>query len=133
QRGYLNPPPSRSLQASHANHPGLHVLDATLGLLERIGWDRIHAQVDALGAALHAAASQAGFEPATPSGARAGIVSLPCAEPEAALARLHALGFRIEQRGALLRAAPHFYNSIDEVGSFVDALRRVARPLTGRS
>jgi cysteine desulfurase/selenocysteine lyase len=126
-RGYLNPPPSEGLQAAHWNHPGLHVLDATLAMLESIGWSRIHAQVDSLATALHAALGAAGFEVITPAHARAGIVAARVDDPMRVAARLDSLGIRVEPRGAGIRASTHFYNSDEDVARFVEALRSVAR------
>jgi cysteine desulfurase/selenocysteine lyase len=127
-RGYLNAPPSRSLQAAHVNHPALCVLDATLGMLDAIGWPRVFSQVDMLSAMLHRAVREAGFDASTPFDARAGIVAVRVADPVSVAAALGARGVRTEQRGEAVRASTHFYNSPDEVGHFVDVLRESARP-----
>jgi len=127
-RGYLNPPPSRSIQAAHWNHPGLHLLGATLRLLEGFGWGRIHAEVETLSGLVHRAVADAGFEVLTPPGARAGIVSVRVGSPEAVAAVLAQRGIRLEPRGVCIRASTHFYNTPEEVERFAAALRDVARP-----
>lgn len=128
ERGYMNPPPSKSLHSAHWNHPGLHVLGATLEMLDHIGWARIHSRVDGLSAQLHRGAGSAGFVPVTPFDARAGIVCVPVAEPEKTAARLSDRGVRVEPRGTSVRASTHFYNDAAEVARFVEALDEVARP-----
>lgn len=121
-RGYLNEPPSASLQAAHANHPGLWVLEATLALLEAYGWPRVHARVDALGASLHRALAARGERLLTPFAHRAGIVSVAVADPGAAMQALRARGVHVEARGAALRVSPHFYNDEDDIQRCVEAI-----------
>ena len=127
-RGYLNAPPSRELQAAHWNHPGLHVLDATLEMLETIGWSRIHERVDALAGGLQRRLGAAGFEVVTPAHARAGIVVARVQEPIRVAERLDALGIRVEPRGAGIRASTHFYNSHEDGERLAEALAAVAQP-----
>ena len=123
-RGYLNPPPSRSLQAAHWNHPGLYVLDATLGMLDEIGWQRIHARVDALTAELHPRLAEQGADVVTPYACRAGIVSVRVDDPVAAMAALQARGVHVEARGSVLRISPHFYNDSDDIERCLQAMQQ---------
>ena len=124
-RGYMNPPPSRSLQAAHWNHPGLYVLDATLGMLDEIGWRRIHARVDALTARLHRRLTEQGADVATPFDRRAGIVSVRVADPVAAMDALRARGVHVEARGSVLRISPHFYNDDEDIDRCLLAMREL--------
>jgi cysteine desulfurase/selenocysteine lyase len=126
-RGYNNAAPSRELQYAHVNYPGILALSASLEYLERLGWDSIYAEVETLWRELHAALSALDIEVVTPPSAHAGILS--CKLPEMpgikdALAREHVY---VEERAGLLRVSPHFYNTSEDIGAFVEQLRRVLR------
>ena len=126
-RGYNNPAPSRDLLYSHVNHPGVHALDGSLEHLDRLGWDRIYARVDALWTELHASLSALRLEVVTPASAHAGIISfkLPNAvEIKDAMARDDVY---VEERGGLLRVSPHFYNTSEDISAFIERLHRLLR------
>ena len=124
-RGYNNPSPSRELQYAHVNHPGIHALAASLEYLERLGWDRVYAQVDALWYEMHASLTALGISVVTPQTAHAGIIS--CSLPDApaikdALARDNVY---VEERAGLLRVSPHFYNTTEDIAAFIERLGRM--------
>jgi cysteine desulfurase / selenocysteine lyase len=122
-RGYNNPPPSAELQASHVNYPGIYALGGTLDHVEAtVGWSRVHARVASLVAELAGALEGRGLAVVAPPGARAGIVSVPLPEPVAVRDALRARGVHVEARDGLLRISPHFYNSVDDLAAFLDAL-----------
>jgi selenocysteine lyase/cysteine desulfurase len=133
-RGYNNAVPSHDLQYSHVNYPGIHALGGSLEYLERLGWDRVYGQVDALWRELHASLTAINVEVVTPPTAHAGIVS--CTVPDApavknALAKEHVY---VEERAGLLRVSPHFYNTSDDIAAFVERLARLLqRPTSYRS
>jgi selenocysteine lyase/cysteine desulfurase len=118
-RGYNNPAPSRELQYSHTNYPGLTALTATLAYIEsEVGWARVFERVAALTDRLDRSLGAHGLTVATPRGARAGIVSCVTDDPARARDALAA-------REGLLRISPHFYNAPEDVDAFADALRHV--------
>ena len=126
-RGYNNAAPSRDLLYSHVNHPGVHALDGSLEYLERIGWARIYAHVDALWTELHASLSATQVEIVTPESAHAGILSfrLPnAADVKEALARENVY---IEERGGLVRVSPHFYNTSEDISAYIARLNHLRR------
>ena len=124
-RGYNNPAPSRELQYAHVNHPGIHALDASLEYLERVGWERIFAQVERLWDEAHASLTALGVEVVTPETAHAGIVS--CKLPDAAAIKnaLARDNVYVEERAGLLRVSPHFYNTSDDIAAFIERLNRL--------
>ena len=125
-RGYNNEPPSRSVRYGHINYPGVYALQASLEFMRNIGWDAIHAQVDALALRAIASLRSRGFEVITPYGAHAGIVSI---QHPAAATLVNALADQsifVEDRGLVVRASPHFYNTEEDIDRFVSALARSA-------
>jgi cysteine desulfurase/selenocysteine lyase len=133
-RGYNNPAPSRELQYSHVNYPGIHALSASLAYLEQLGWDRIYAQVDALWLELHASLTALNIDVVTPATAHAGIIS--CKVPDASGIKNALAGENVyvEERAGLLRVSPHFYNTSDDIAAFIERLDRLRqRPTSYRS
>jgi len=124
-RGYANEPPSHSLRYAHVNYPGLEVLRASLNYMEQIGWSSIYERVDSLTRMLSEELQRAGFSVVTPAACRAGIVSISHSEADTVVDRLSALGCRTELRDGLIRLSPHFYNTEDEIHSFVSALSKI--------
>jgi cysteine desulfurase/selenocysteine lyase len=124
--GYGNEPPDRGLSHSHVNYPGIYALHATLGELARIGWPAIHARVAILTDALHARLIERGFAIVTPASARAGIVAVRHAASATLVPALAARGIHVEDRDGLIRVAPHFYNTVEDLDAFVSALTELA-------
>jgi selenocysteine lyase/cysteine desulfurase len=125
-RGYNNEPPSRTVSYGHLNYPGLYALLASLEYLRSIGWDEIFSQVDSLALRTIASLRSRGFTVITPNRAHGGIISIQ--HPAAAdLVRVLAKqSIFVEDRGPVLRASPHFYNTEEDVDRFVGALARSA-------
>jgi cysteine desulfurase / selenocysteine lyase len=125
-RGYNNEPPSRSVRYGHINYPGVYALQASLEFMRNIGWDAIHAQVDALAVRAIASLRSRGFEVITPYGAHAGIVSILHPAASALVSALADQSIFVEDRGPVVRASPHFYNTEEDIDRFVSALARSA-------
>jgi selenocysteine lyase/cysteine desulfurase len=92
--------------------------NASLELFESVGWTRVHELVAArTGEIVRWAEGRAGVALVTPSdpGRRAGIVSLQLPDPAAASERLWAAGVPHSLREGMIRLAPHFYTTPEEV------------------
>jgi cysteine desulfurase / selenocysteine lyase len=125
-RGYINEPPSRSLQYSHTNYPALYPLSATLEFLGTIGWARIFGRVRRLSALLCGELRGEGWDVVTPEGEHAGIISFAHPNAGEAVARLLALGVNVAERTGCVRVSPHFYNTETDIVRFLEALGRNA-------
>ncbi|MEZ5654033.1 MAG: aminotransferase class V-fold PLP-dependent enzyme [Burkholderiaceae bacterium] len=121
QIGYANLPPSRSLQHSHLNYPGLAALECALDYLGGLGWSAIFERVAMLQCDLATRLRQAGHELLTPGDA-AGLTCVRATDPERAAARLRDHGIRVSPRGEALRVSTHFYNLTSETARFCEAL-----------
>jgi cysteine desulfurase / selenocysteine lyase len=121
-RGYNNPAPSTELHYSHVNYPGIYALAATLEFLETIGWDRIYARVDTLASELAAVLRERGVDVVTPDDAHAGIVSCVLSDPASVRDKLVSRDTYVGAREGLLRTSAHFYNDVDDIRTFGDAL-----------
>jgi selenocysteine lyase/cysteine desulfurase len=125
-RGYNNEPPSRSIRYGHINYPGIYALQASLEFMRSFGWNNIHAQVDGLALRAIAALRSRGFDVVTPDRAHAGIVSINHPAAATLVAALAEQSIFVEDRGSIVRASPHFYNTDDDIDRFVSALARCA-------
>jgi kynureninase len=56
---------------------------------------------------------------------RGGIVMLEVRQPQETVAELQKRGFTVDYRPGLVRVSPHFYNTVDDVDRFMDALAEV--------
>jgi len=121
-RGYNNEPPSRSIGYSHINYPGVYALLASLQYLRSLSWDAIHAQVDNLALRAIASLRSRGFEVITPVRAHGGIVSIRHPSASSLVSALAAQSIFVEDRGPIVRASPHFYNTEEDIDRFVSAL-----------
>ena len=99
--------------------------NASLELFESVGWSRVHALVSERAAQIVRWAGRnrtvALVTPADPA-RRAGIVSVRPADSSTASARLRAAGVPHALREGVIRLAPHFYTSADEVERALSAL-----------
>jgi selenocysteine lyase/cysteine desulfurase len=129
-RGYANEWPSKEPQYGHQNYPGIFALNASLEFLESIGWEAIHRRVADLTGRLLAVLEERGFDVVTPRETRAGIVSVRHAAAATLVRDLAAESIHVEDRDALVRASPYFYNSEDDIDRFVVALDRHSLKLT---
>ncbi|HVW70439.1 MAG TPA: aminotransferase class V-fold PLP-dependent enzyme [Steroidobacteraceae bacterium] len=125
-RGYNNEPPSRSLRYGHLNYPGIYALLASLEYLRSVGWDAIHRQVDDLALRAIASLRSRGFQVITPVRDRGGIISIQHPSASTLVQALAEQSIHVEDRGAVIRASPHFYNTEEDIDRFVSALARSA-------
>ena len=98
--------------------------NATLGLLDRIGYDVIGRQVAGLVDRYRSAAEAAGFVVRTPADpARRGpLVVVQSVDAPALVARLAARGIVASCRGNGLRVSFHAYNNEADVDAVIEAL-----------
>lgn len=111
------------------NFIGLAGLAAALEFAEAIGPERIERRVAGLVRHLVGKLEQRGWRVHGPRGAgeRAGIVAFEYPSPaEAVFRRLNAEGISIAVRDGRLRAAPHVYNTKEEIDRLLDRLDRFA-------
>jgi selenocysteine lyase/cysteine desulfurase len=121
-RGYANEWPSRDPQYGHLDYPGIYALSASLELLGSLGWEAIFHRVAQLSGRLSGALLGRGFGVLTPSEAAAGIISVRHEDATAVVQRLAQECIFVEDRDAIVRISPHFYNTEAEVDRFVAAL-----------
>ena len=130
-RDYGQPlaPSARRYEGGTLNFPGLMGMNGALEFMEEIGWETIEKRVAALVDSLIASLERIDgctIESPRDRRHRAGIVTIRCAPADKAkhvFARLMASHVVISLREGLLRISPHFYNSENEVDTFVGKLR----------
>jgi selenocysteine lyase/cysteine desulfurase len=100
-------------------------LNASLELFETVGWERVHALVAERATQIvrwaEGRRDVALVTPADPA-RRAGVVAVRPADPAAVSARLHTARVPHALREGMIRLAPHFYTSPDEVERAVSHL-----------
>ena len=108
--------------------PALPTVHTALGgqeIVDEVGMAEIRARNSALTERLVERCTAAGFSlrvsdrPET----RSAIVLVRHEEPGAAVATLAGRGIIVDNRPGVVRASPHFYNTLDEVDEFVEALK----------
>ena len=93
-------------------------LNASLELFESVGWQRVHALVEErANQIVEWAQRRRDVALVTPPdrARRAGVISIRAADPATASARLVASGVPHALREGMIRLAPHFYTSPDEI------------------
>ena len=105
---------------------------ASLGWLEGLGWDWIHARVrDAQAQAVAALEGVPGARVLTPGGAQAGLVTfaLDGCDPRAACAAFAARGVTLRwlERPAALRASLGFFSDASDIRRLAEAATAIAR------
>jgi selenocysteine lyase/cysteine desulfurase len=92
--------------------------NASLELFESVGWSNVHALVaERATQIVRWAEGRRDVKLVTPAdpARRAGVVSIKVSDAEAASARLRASGVPHSLREGMLRLAPHFYTTPDEI------------------
>lgn len=108
--------------------PALATVYTALGgqeIVDEVGMAAIRAQNVALTERLVEGGAAAGFSLRVSDRAetRSAIVLVRHEEPGAAVAHLAERGIIVDNRPGVVRASPHFYNTLDEVDAFVEALQ----------
>ena len=107
--------------------PALATVHTALGgqeIVDEVGMDRIHAQNVALTERLVERCTAEGFSLRVSDRPemRSAIVLVRHDEPGAAVAHLAERGIIVDNRPGVVRASPHFYNTLDEMDQFAEAL-----------
>ncbi len=107
-----------ALAAVHAQLGGLEVL-------EEIGLPHVHAATALLAADLVDRATERGLRPkvARSAAERSAIVMLPSEDPHGDVARLGARRIVVDARPGHVRISPFFYNTVEDHGAALAALR----------
>lgn len=97
---------------------------AAVTMLQEVGIERIERQINTLVAALIDDLRERGYQLAADTAPehRSGIVVVLVDNPNAVSHRLNEAGIVVTPRGAGVRIAPHFYNTLDEVLRVGEAL-----------
>jgi cysteine desulfurase/selenocysteine lyase len=107
---------------------GIYALGAALDLLTEVGIGQIRDIVQGLGDAIIREAEKRGFDIKTPRDRkeRAGIISFSGDfDPVLLRERLRDVDIIVNYRGGALRAAPHFYNTEEEILRLFEAIDRI--------
>jgi selenocysteine lyase/cysteine desulfurase len=119
---------SRRFEYGNPNFLGIWVMRHCLELILGIGLHQIERRVRELTTHLYEQVEARGFRVITPKPwrERAGILSFDVPEPESVRRRLMERKIVVNVRdGSTLRAAPHFYNTRQDIETLVDALADV--------
>ncbi len=119
---------ARRFEYGNPNYLGIWVMQRSLELILSIGLDKIEERVRELTTLLYDQVEERGFKVITPKPwhERAGILSFDVPEPELVRQQLMERKIVVNVRdGGTLRAAPHFYNTPQDIETLVDALADV--------
>lgn len=125
------PDSARRHESGSPNALGLVGLHATLEMLLEVGIDNIADRLAVVRQTLATALAEMGYEVISPSGSGgSGIVSFTCGNSDIVALRqyLDAAGFIVSLRDTpdgreCIRVSPHFYNTDDEIATFLHELR----------
>jgi selenocysteine lyase/cysteine desulfurase len=111
------PPGADRFHVGTPNFMGIAALHASLCLLQEVGIERISEQILSLVDALINDLTTRGYAlcASTAPEHRSGIVVAQVPEGEAVCKRMSEAGVVVTPRGAGVRVAPHFYNTLEEV------------------
>ncbi|MSR77682.1 MAG: aminotransferase class V-fold PLP-dependent enzyme [Candidatus Omnitrophica bacterium] len=121
----LNPDAMR-YELGCPNFPGIFAVGAAIDYLTAIGMDKISKRILELTDFLIQGLDQMGVEVASSRepAHRSGIVIFKSQDPKTLWKKLMAEGICVSARGEGIRVAPHFYNTEEELGRFLKALKR---------
>lgn len=111
--------------------PALPTVHTALGgqeIIDEVGIEAIAARNRQLTEYLTAELNDAGFTLRTPRSPehRTAIVMVRHQDPAGAVARLAEQGIIVDHRPGAVRVSPHFYNTVEELDRFVEALAETA-------
>jgi len=119
---------AKKFNAGGANYPGACALHAGLKFLEKIGISNIEAYDLSLGELLLDGLKKIeGLEILSPlnPAESSGVVSFTTPDNTLVAEGLKAKNFRVSCRGSGIRVSPHFYNTEEEITSFVKMLEKI--------
>lgn len=119
---------ARRFEYGNPNYLGIWVMRHCLDLILGIGLDRIEQRVRELTTLLYERIEELGFRVITPKPwhERAGILSFDVPEPESVRRQLLQRKIVVNVRdGGTLRAAPHFFNTPQDIETLSDALAEI--------
>jgi cysteine desulfurase/selenocysteine lyase len=110
-------PTAERFKLGSSNAIGAYGLNATLGLLQEIGIERVAERILMLADVAIGDLQERGFKlsASTAPEHRSGIIIPKVPDPKAASARLEQAGIVCIPRGKGIRIAPHFYNTEEEI------------------
>lgn len=117
-------PAARRFEAGTPPIPSIYGFLAGLELVGSVGMDKIAAHVAALAQALIKGARALGIQVKTPEDSVGPLVVLRSKNAEAMLARLAARNIVASSRHDGVRISFHFYNTIDDVSTVLEALQK---------
>ncbi len=120
-------PDARRFEGGTPSVAAVYAASAGLDIVLEIGPTRLRARQVELVADLVARLRRAGFAPRVPDDleGHAGIVTVPAADPEAAVAGLGRRRIIADARPGVVRLSPYFYNTADDNEAVAEALRAV--------
>jgi selenocysteine lyase/cysteine desulfurase len=123
---------ARRYENGTQNYCGITALHASTSTLLEVGIDNIASHIGTLNDAVIAMCDDLGFDTITPrdSTKRAGIVSFACPNSQEVFERLTRRGVIVSVREDMIRIAPHFYNTLEEIGALRCALAEETRTAT---
>jgi len=115
---------ARRYENGTQNYCGITALEASTATLLEVGIDSIAGHLGTLTDEVIAMCDGLGYDLVTPRERekRAGIVSFTCPDAEQAFARLTESRIIVSMREGMIRVAPHFYNTIEEITALRDVL-----------
>lgn len=121
----LDPAPSaRRFETGTPPVPNLFMARPALQLLTNIGMENVSAQIAGLARAFQTGARELGIASKTPPGSCGPLVVLRAKDTAAVVERLAARGIMVSARHDGIRCAFHVYNTLDDVGIALDALKQ---------
>lgn len=121
----LKPEASR-YELGSASFPAIFAMGAAVEYLATVGVERIEKRILELTDFLIEGLEKKGFEVISPRepGSRSGIVVFKADDPQKIWKKLLTQRIYVSPRGVGIRVAPHFYNTFEEIETFLAALRK---------
>lgn len=120
---------ARRFENGTQNYCGITALQESTATLLEVGIERIAGHLGTLTDAVIGVCDELGFDTVTPRdrAKRAGIVSFTCPNADRVFALLNERKIIVSMREGMLRVAPHYYNTIEEIGALQAVLAEGSR------
>lgn len=118
-------PDALRFETGTMNLAGITALGAAVELILEVGVERIYERISELGDMFWKGLRERGLKSSTSMAAseRSGILSfVPAADPQDLFRFLFERNVMVSERGGNIRISPHFYNNVEDVESFFEAL-----------